>query len=651
MAKSETQRELDELLAQLQQPGMIAAKTAVSQKRLADSLLNLVVDLMADQEWDRARQTADIAEQIARNLTDRQLLAEVIFRRGIWHYRRGELHAALAAWQTAQEHFEAVKQDEGVANCRCNIGILYKDLGRTGEARHYLEEALAAYEQLDHKEGQAACLTNLGLVLRVQGDLQMAVTRYQTALQLYRELTDKEGEAAVLGNLGLVYLGLGRFQESLTHQEQALTINREIGYHKGEASALGNLGSAYAEMGDYANAERCYLEALAIDRELDNPLEVATDLLNLAQLYLEMGELARALAYANEARSLHQAGEREQGVLEATAVIALIYRLLGATPQAIAHMQQALALAQKLGHRHQEATIWNNFSMLHKDRGTWKEAAACQTKALELYQAVGDRDGQAVSLLNMGMIANRLGQPEEGLQLLQLAYQINRETGSREGQLLCQAQTAVILREQDKPEEALILQNEALAAAVHLNNPDHIWRIYLGRGGTYTKTERFAEAEADLRQAIHTIESLRGSLGHRRLKETFFGADKVSVYRRLVLLLVHQRQKAADALVTVERARLRLMLDELATTPIQLAKQDAEALLEQERRLLDQFQSIQRQVEAGQLTRKLEDERHRYGEALEQIWTQMAARSPMYVSLRRGDLFEYSEFRTILTGP
>jgi tetratricopeptide (TPR) repeat protein len=410
------------------------------------------------------------------------------------------------------------------------------------------------------------------------------------------------------------------------------------------------MGSAYAEMGNYAEAKRCYQEALAIDRTLDNPLEVASDLLNLAQLYMETGELSQALAHTNEARQLHQDGGCEQGVLEATAVLALIYRLLGDAPQAIAHMQQALALAQKLGHRHQEATIWNNFSMLHKDRGTWEEAAACQAKALELYRAVGDRDGQAASLLNLGMIANRMGQPEEGLQLLQLATQIDREIGSQEGELLCQAQTAVILREQGKVDEALALQNEALAAAVQLNNPDHIWRVYLGRAGTYTELGAFTEAEADLHQAIRTIESLRVGLGHRHLKETFFGADKVSVYRRLVLLLVRQRQKMADALVMVERTRSRLLLDELATTPIQTAKQDAKALIEQERQLLDLLQSIRRQVETGQLTQKLEDERQHHSEALEQIWAQISDLSPQYVSLRRGDLFEYSEFRTLLTG-
>ncbi len=100
----------------------------------------------------------------------------------------------------------------------------------------------------------------------------------------------------------------------------------------------------------------------------------------------------------------------------------------------------------------------------------------------------------------------------------------------------------------------------------------------------------------------------------------------------------------------VERARSRLLLDELATTPIQMAQPDTAALIKQEKQLFDSLQSIQQQVENGQLTQKLEDERQHRSEALEQIWAQMSVLSPLYVSLRRGDLFEYSEFRTLLTG-
>lgn len=637
----ETKNKVDDLLMKLRSPDAIADKSTDSLAGLAESLWLLAVDLINEQEWNRAWQAMDIAEQIAHNQVNQRLLAEVIFRRGIWHYRRGELQAALAAWQMAQVHFAEVGQEEGVANCHCNIGILYKDLGQTAEARYYLEEALATYNGLAYREGQAACLTNLGLVLRVQGELETANSHYLSALQLYRELEDREGEAAVLGNLGLVYLGLGQFQTSLIHQEQALLINREIGYRKGEASALGNIGSAYAEMGEYTRAADYYSRALVIDRKLDNPLEVATDLLNLAQLYMEMGELGRALAHANEAQSMYQVGGREQGTLEATAVSALIYRQLGNAPQAIMQMQQALTLAKKLGHRHQEATIWNNFSMLHKDRGTWQEAATCQAKALELYQAVGDRDGQAASLLNLGMIANRLGQPEEGLHLLRLAYQINREIGSREGALLSQAQMALILRELGKLDEALTLQNEALAAAVLVNNPDNIWRIYLGRAGTFMELGNFLEAEADLQRAIQTIESLRGRLGHHRLQETFFGADKVSVYRRLVLLLVHQRRQPAEALLIAERARSRLFLDELATRPLHRAAPEAEALFDRESSLLNEWSRQQVQATAVSFNIAAEKALANTRQELEALWQDIERWAPLYVSLRRADLFNY----------
>ena len=104
MTKAESFRELDDFLKQLNSPTVspdIRSKTSAEQTELVESLIGLITDLIGERQWDRAWRASITAEEITKGLSNQRLLAEIVFRRGLWHYHQGALLPASKEWEHA----------------------------------------------------------------------------------------------------------------------------------------------------------------------------------------------------------------------------------------------------------------------------------------------------------------------------------------------------------------------------------------------------------------------------------------------------------------------------------------------------------------------------------------------------------------------
>ena len=104
--------------------------------------------------------------------------------------------------------------------------------------------------EIRDKNGEAVARTNLGELLRLLGEYQKAKEYSEKALAIYMEIRDKKGEADARTNLGAVLRSLGEYQKAREYFEKALAIFMDIRDKKGEAVARTNLGDAYA-LGEY----------------------------------------------------------------------------------------------------------------------------------------------------------------------------------------------------------------------------------------------------------------------------------------------------------------------------------------------------------------------------------------------------------------
>ena len=185
------------------------------------------------------------------------------------------------------------------------------------------------------RAGSVACTTgnstahnNLGGIYRDEGRTGEAIAQFQMALGINPDFAEAHN------NLGVVFAQQGRKGEAITQYQKALAIKPDY------AEARYNLGNALLRQGDAAEAISCYQKALAIKpdyMEVQNNLALV--LATCPQASLRNG--IEAVRLAGRANQL--VGGKNPAVL---CTLAAAYAEAGRFPEAIETAQRALQLAE-----------------------------------------------------------------------------------------------------------------------------------------------------------------------------------------------------------------------------------------------------------------------------------------------------------------
>src|SRR5262249_33144836 len=122
-----------------------------------------------------------------------------------------------------------------------------------------------------------------------------------------------------------------------------------------------------------------------------------------------------------------------------------------------------------------------------------------------------------------------------------------------------------------------------------------LWRDLLIAGAAHRALNQPAQARQAFADSIDTIEKMRAQLaGGERDAQQFF-ENKVSPFLAMSDLLVEQNN-FAEALAYAERAKARVLLDALNSGRVNITKAMTDQEQEQERKLKNQFTSLNTQI-------------------------------------------------------
>lgn len=138
-------------------------------------------------------------------------------------------------------------------NCY-GVGLTF--VGRLGEARVALQEALSRAQSLDSRVLEAGIRLNLGGLELAAGNLDEAASHCQDALELQRRLGSRQGEVHCLANLGVVALCRGDARLALEHLRASTTLAAEGNHKEWVASLAIFLGVAEAKRGSLAQGRQ-----------------------------------------------------------------------------------------------------------------------------------------------------------------------------------------------------------------------------------------------------------------------------------------------------------------------------------------------------------------------------------------------------------
>lgn len=359
----------------------------------------------------------------------------------------GQLDRALSFGEESLETFVLLNNQNGIAQSKLCIGIIYSHQRRMAEAEYFLKGSLEDFQSLGDLKGEGSALNSLGGVSLYLGKIEEAIALFEKSFEISSEHGDALGKAVKLGNLARSFKELGRIDVALTYGQRSLQAFRNETDLLGEGDLFDFTGDLYRENHDLERASYCYLESLRICRDIGKHdwIDWEPDLLmKLGDIYKDKGDLTKSAQYYEEGldycrsicgqdlqsfSNLDELSRALPGRTESvrTTGIEIIDKLASLYVQqndwenALQLYTQALALKRQSGNRRDEIQAFNNLGYIYGIQRQWKKAANLHYQGLQISQELGDQLSEGKTLARLGMLYARKNQIYQAVNVWQEA--------------------------------------------------------------------------------------------------------------------------------------------------------------------------------------------------------------------------------------
>ena len=448
-----------------------------------------------------------------------------------------------------------------------------------------------------------------------QGSAQ-AIAIYQIALEVAERLPHHRAAAITYYNLGRTYSGAGKIKEAITAYEASREAFAKTKFQRDLLYILSDLGTLYLNLEQYELAKQYGEQTLSLAEDLKlkaapaglwpDEFGIAGALSLVGALDRREGKYEQAIAHLKQAQALYQQLNRgsskfDYQIADTLAEIGRVYNDAGDNVQALTFLQQALQVANKTQSSELAASIRNSLGVLYLEQEDYDQAEAHLRQSLQGYEH--NKAEAARVLLNLGVIEQRRSNFAPALHYFQQALQQATSVAKQDVMMAAGEGLGVIYREQgdfpaafqvlaeslsqarslqDKMREAEILwriaethqaqgaftqavelsrQAHQIAVQQHLPKLSYLTAVTLGQA--YFSQKKIPQALEILTAATDQLEALRTRVAGQEEERQLFFVNKVTAYHLLTEIQLMQG-KSFDALLSVERAKARVLLDSLS---------------------------------------------------------------------------------------
>ena len=194
-------------------------------------------------------------------------------------YLLGRIYADLKLSQKAFEYFQEALEiytqmatvdgnQNGVAICYSQIGILNLEAGNFKEAYKDIDFTLKAYTATKEKYGLSNAYKNLGMIDYAIGKYKLAETHLNESFKIKKEVEDLLGLPSVYEYLGLSLIEQGQKKEGFDKLQLALTLAKSNNQKSIQLNIYSRLTKVYLKMNDLKNAVNCQKKQIEIQDSL-----------------------------------------------------------------------------------------------------------------------------------------------------------------------------------------------------------------------------------------------------------------------------------------------------------------------------------------------------------------------------------------------
>ncbi len=378
-------------------------------------------------------------------------------------------------------------------------------------------------------ENQIEFIKLKALIVNKLGDAKSAINYLQYALQMSQEIGDKVKEGDCLNDLARIHWYISQYHEAILYANQALELEKLLGKKSGQASNLIYIGIGYAELGDYSKALELYQSARDLYAEIGDKGAEGICLGNLAGLYVRLGNEHKALTLYEQSIKVLSKLSSGWDKVRANCIgqSGAAYELLSDFPKALEQYQHALQILRPIKTAgHQVTEFLRKIGSVHLQLEDYSQAKVYYEQAHKINVNIMVEANHAYNLLNSGNLSLAIGELSNAEKQFKGALEIGNK----------------------------------------IKEIELIWNAQAGLANAYLKQGKYNKALDNFKNAVETVENVRGKLKLAEEKAGFF-KDKIAIYADLINLLAELHYQYpnngydVEAFRYAERAKARTLLD------------------------------------------------------------------------------------------
>ena len=542
----------------------------------------------AIRNYEQALQMAKLLKQTKKVFILYQQLVAVCANGSYWQ--------RAARYQEKLNDFYENQQDWNSLLDGTNAALVfYTHLHNRIKMAYYQKRYQDLLAKLGTRSEQASAFRQIALLQERNKNYTEALSFLKKSLRIYRKLGNVSESAQILLDMSRIHLKyLDSYSQAIAYAEESLSLVKDLPAGKINMLIYQYLGLAYEKIGSYQTSFDYQVKAAKLSEKFGSSGDQGLEHQFLANIYWKMGDYLHALQEQGKAIDLFQKLKNPVLLKLGYSTKGLIYMSLNEIPKGLSFEKKALSLAKAVGDSLDEATILKNIGNGYARQSQWDSARTAYRKAIKIDSLIGAKRGLGYDFRNLGLFFSQEKRNHEALQYVSRALHISREIRDRRNEASCLLGLARIFQQSGQVDSALWYSEKAVRLSKKLEIPDINWQALEFLGDIWTQRDSLKRGLSAYKKAIAVIEQQRAKIRIESFQSGFL-ADKMSVYGKVINLLVRQK-KPAKSFEFAERAKSRSFIDLLGNRKINFREGADSTLLKKGNLIQNAIQRWQNQL-------------------------------------------------------
>ncbi len=338
--------------------------------------------------------------------------------------------------KAAESYEEVTRRDPQAAAAFLRLGGVYGRLQDDAKALAAFDKAEQLYNAQNNVEGTAEVSYQRGAFYNLGDKLPEAREHLRKALDLSLTTDNKPQQIKTLLQLAGVYYSAGETLRAEEYSTQAMKLATVEQLDNLTTTGLIDIGNAFFLRGEYGEAEKRFEQALQIAKANKGRRGEARALLSLGSLRVQQGDGARAVGYLEPALAYYRQGNFRRETLQALLLLGYANEQQGNNEAALESFNEQLQLATQLNDMAQVAHTHAAIGLLLSHQERFTEALTHYEESYKINKSLGLDPKTGYDLVNKGNLLWQLGRYTEAREALTQAFDVGSRPGGIDKQLL-----------------------------------------------------------------------------------------------------------------------------------------------------------------------------------------------------------------------